>query len=58
MAGTLEPWEYSKMMMEVGFVNVEFVDLTPFKTSDITVGARFRARKPLSPRAPACSASN
>jgi len=44
-AFTVEPWHYVKMMMEVGFVNVEFVDFTSFKTTTITVGARFRAKK-------------
>ena len=48
----MEPWQYVKTMMEVGFENVEFVDFTPFKTSAITVGARFRARKPASAPAP------
>jgi len=42
----VEPWQYVKTMIEVGFENVEFVDFTPFKTSAITVGARFRAKKP------------
>jgi hypothetical protein len=56
----VEPWQYVKMMMEVGFVNVEFVDFTPFKTSAITVGARFRAKKPAAgavPRSPAAASS-
>jgi len=43
-------------MIEVGFVNVEFVDFTPFKTSSITVGARFRAKRPASSSSSSSSA--
>jgi len=57
---TVEPWNYVKMMMEVGFVNVEFVDSTSFKTTTITVGARCRAKRPADnavPRSPAAVSS-
>ena len=46
VSGTLGVEEIKTLLHETGFVDVELVEFTGYKTSSATVGAIFKARKP------------
>ncbi len=46
VSGTMDVEEIKILLHEAGFEDVELVEFTNYKTSSVTVGAMFRARKP------------
>jgi SAM-dependent methyltransferase len=48
VAGTVEPKRYLDMLVAAGFRDVEMVSITGYRTAPTTIGATFRAVKPLS----------
>ena len=45
VAGTLTPDCLKEMLAEAGFINIELVEFTGYRTSPATIGATFRATK-------------
>ncbi len=46
VAGTVDPGRYLEMLRAGGFVEVELVGFTGYKTAASTIGATFKARRP------------
>ncbi len=53
VAGTVSPNEFLDALTKAGFQEAEFVGMTGYRTSPQTVGALFRAQKPVLSRNPA-----